>query len=131
MQKLAIASLALVIVLVSLSAYLRLDHSGIGCEPWPSCYGNIGVAESEVTVSDAYERLLEEAQQPMSWARPLHRLVASVLGIAILALALFSVIRKRDRSWRIRLHPSELVPGWGSEKRLPWLGRFGGRFSHQ
>lgn len=97
MRKLAIASLALVILLVSLSAYLRLDHSGIGCEPWPACYGNIGVVASEVTIGDAYERLLADARQPMSWARPLHRLVASVLGVMILALALMSAIRKRNR----------------------------------
>lgn len=97
MRKLAIASLALVVLLVSLSAYLRLEHSGIGCEPWPSCYGNIGVVASEVTVGDAYERLLEEARQPLSWARPLHRLVASVLGMMILGLALLAVIHKRDR----------------------------------
>ncbi|NOX68214.1 MAG: hypothetical protein GXP15_03435 [Gammaproteobacteria bacterium] len=97
MRKLAIASLALVVLLVSLSAYLRLEHSGIGCEPWPSCYGNIGVVASKVTVGDAYERLLEEARQPLSWARPLHRLVASVLGMMILGLALLAVIRKRDR----------------------------------
>jgi cytochrome c oxidase assembly protein subunit 15 len=97
MRKLAIASLALVILLVSLSAYLRLDHSGIGCAPWPGCYGNIGVVESEVTVGDAYERLLEDARQPMSWARPLHRLVASVLGLLIVSLSLLSLISKRDR----------------------------------
>ncbi|MCH8135494.1 MAG: COX15/CtaA family protein [Proteobacteria bacterium] len=103
MQKLAIASLALVILLVSLSAYLRLDHSGIGCEPWPTCYGNIGVVASEVTIGDAYERLLADARQPMSWARPLHRLVASVLGIMILALALMAVIRKRDRMLALSL----------------------------
>jgi cytochrome c oxidase assembly protein subunit 15 len=97
MQKLAIASLALVILLVSLSAYLRLDHSGIGCDPWPDCYGNIGVVEGEVTVNDAYERLLQDARQPMSWATPLHRLVASVLGLFIVALSLLSLINKRDR----------------------------------
>ena len=97
MQKLAIASLALVILLVSLSAYLRLDHSGIGCDPWPDCYGNIGIADDQVTVGDAYERLLQDARQPMSWATPLHRLVASVLGLLIVALSLLSLINKRDR----------------------------------
>jgi cytochrome c oxidase assembly protein subunit 15 len=97
MQKLAIASLALVILLVSLSAYLRLDHSGIGCDPWPDCYANIGVADGEVTVGDAYERLVQDARQPMSWATPLHRLVASVLGLLIVSLSLLSLINKRDR----------------------------------
>ena len=31
-------------LLVSLSAYLRLSHSGIGCLDWPACYGRIGEA---------------------------------------------------------------------------------------
>ena len=77
------ASLLLVIVLVTLSAYLRLDHSGIGCEPWPACYGNIGVPVESPNVANTYERLLKEASQPLSWARPLHRLVASLLGLLV------------------------------------------------
>jgi len=98
MKTLATTSLILVIVLVSLSAYLRLDHSGIGCAAWPACYGNIGVPQAnEPTVNDAYQRLLEEARQPLSWATPLHRLVASVLGLLILALCLMSLRFRKDR----------------------------------
>jgi cytochrome c oxidase assembly protein subunit 15 len=90
--------LILVILLVSLSAYLRLDHSGIGCAAWPACYGNIGLPDAELpSVDDAYRRLLEEARQPMSWATPLHRLVAGVLGLMILALSLNSVRLRQDR----------------------------------
>jgi cytochrome c oxidase assembly protein subunit 15 len=57
MAALAKISLLLVIVLVSLSAYLRLAHSGIGCANWPACYGHIGepVAVTEpVPAEDAY-----------------------------------------------------------------------------
>jgi cytochrome c oxidase assembly protein subunit 15 len=98
MKKLAITALILVIVLVSLSAYLRLDHSGIGCTAWPACYGNIGLPESAIPgVDDTYRRLLEEARQPLSWATPLHRLVASVLGLTILALSLSSLTLRKDR----------------------------------
>lgn len=98
MKKLATTALILVIVLVSLSAYLRLDHSGIGCAAWPACYGNIGLPEATTpTVDDAYQRLLEEASQPLSWATPLHRLVASVLGLTILALCLTSLRLRQDR----------------------------------
>jgi cytochrome c oxidase assembly protein subunit 15 len=57
MHTLARISLILVLVLVTLSAYLRLDHSGIGCEPWPACYGNIGIAGEAPGISDTYERL--------------------------------------------------------------------------
>ena len=42
MKSLVWISLLFVIVLVSLSAYLRLAHSGIGCADWPDCYGRIG-----------------------------------------------------------------------------------------
>jgi len=135
MRKLAIASLALVILLVSLSAYLRLDHSGIGCEPWPGCYGNIGFVASEVTVGDAYERLLEDAHQPLSWARPLHRLVASVLGMLVLALALLSVVRKRDRLLSFGLLSLTVFLAWlgiyseGINNPAVVMGNLGGGFS--
>jgi heme a synthase len=98
MNKIATTALVLVIVLVSLSAYLRLDHSGIGCSGWPACYGNIGLPEAATpTVDDAYQRLLQDARQPLSWATPLHRLVASVLGLTILALCLTSLRMRKDR----------------------------------
>jgi cytochrome c oxidase assembly protein subunit 15 len=97
LQSLAKVSLVLVIVLVTLSSYLRLDHSGIGCEPWPACYGNIGAAAETPGVADAYERLLDEARQPLSWARPLHRLVASVLGVLILVTNMFALLKKSQR----------------------------------
>jgi len=99
MNKIATTALVLVIVLVSLSAYLRLDHSGIGCSAWPACYGSIGLPEAAVpTVDDAYQRLLEEASQPLSWATPVHRLVASILGLTILVLCLTSLRLRKDRA---------------------------------
>jgi len=97
MRALVVTSLILVIVLVSLSAYLRLHHSGIGCTPWPDCYGNIGIVGEAPTAADAYERLLEEASEPLSWATPLHRLVAGVLSLAIVAMNLIALQRRKDR----------------------------------
>ncbi|MDH3767869.1 MAG: COX15/CtaA family protein, partial [Gammaproteobacteria bacterium] len=93
-------ALLLVIVLVSLSAYLRLSHSGIGCSDWPSCYGQIGsmpVVTQETNTQGAYERLGDQANEPLAWATPLHRLVASVLGLLILFLNITAFRQKRDR----------------------------------
>lgn len=103
MRSVAVASLLLVLLLVSLSAYLRLDHSGIGCSPWPSCYGNIGSAAAPEGAADTYQRLLREAQQPAARATRLHRLVASVLGLLILALSLLALLQKRDRMLSLTL----------------------------
>jgi cytochrome c oxidase assembly protein subunit 15 len=97
MLTLARVALILVIILMTLSAYLRLDHSGIGCEPWPACYANIGVETDTPNAAETYERLLVEAQQPLSWATPLHRLVASVLGLVILGMTLVGLRQKRNR----------------------------------
>lgn len=93
-------SLLLVMVLVSLSAYLRLAHSGIGCADWPACYGQIGhppAVSQTISSENAYQRIVAEASQPLAWATPLHRLVASVLGLLIVLLVVLSLKLKRDR----------------------------------
>jgi cytochrome c oxidase assembly protein subunit 15 len=100
MNGLAKISLLLVILLVSLSAYLRLAHSGIGCAGWPECYGHIGqpaTVSQTVASENAYQRMVEQANQPMAWATPLHRLVASVLGLLIVFLAFIALRRKKQR----------------------------------
>ena len=123
------------IVLVSLSAYLRLDHSGIGCAAWPACYGNIGLPEAAApTVDDAYQRLLEEARQPLSWATPLHRLVASVLGLTILALCLTSLRLRKDRAISFALLALTVFLAWlgirssGLHDPAVVMGNLGGGF---
>jgi len=117
MKKLAITALLLVLALVSVSAYLRLDNSGIGCADWPSCYGMIGQADGTApTVGSTYERLAEDAQQALSWATPAHRLIASTLGLTVLGMALFSLRLKRDRLMAFSL--------LGLTVFLAWLGLY-------
>jgi len=93
-------SLALVLVLAALSAYLRLAHSGIGCADWPACYGQIGVppaSDLSLSPEDAYRKLVDESSKTLAWATPLHRLVASVLGLLVLFLFYLSLRQKRHR----------------------------------
>lgn len=100
MKALAILSLLLVLILVSLSAYLRLAHSGIGCADWPACYGQIGsppATEAPLQPEDAYRKLVDESGRSLAWATPLHRLVASVLGLSVLALFFASLLRRQNR----------------------------------
>ena len=100
MRTLALTSLLLVIVLVSLSGYLRLAHSGIGCADWPACYGRIGeppTAALPQSSDEAYRMLVDESGRALAWATPLHRLVASVLGLLVLFMAFASLRLKRHR----------------------------------
>lgn len=112
-------ALLLVIALVSVSAYLRLDNSGIGCADWPACYGLIG-SDSEVspTVGTAYEQLAVDALEPLSWATPVHRLVAGILGLTIVAMALLSLRQKRNRLIALTLLALTVF--------LAWLGIYSG-----
>ncbi len=135
MALLARSALLLVIILVTLSAYLRLDHSGIGCEPWPACYGNIGVPVEVPNAVDTYERLLEEASQPLSWATPLHRLVASVLGLLILGMALLSLHQRIHRLIAFSLLGLTVFLAWlgiyseGLHSPAVVMGNLGGGFA--
>ena len=101
MRTLTGIALLLVILLVSLSAYLRLVHSGIGCAEWPQCYGRIGPGPAQdqaaPTGEDAYQQLVNQTAEPMAWATPLHRLVASVLGLLVVFLNVLAVRGRRYR----------------------------------
>jgi cytochrome c oxidase assembly protein subunit 15 len=136
MKKLAITALLLVVALVSVSAYLRLDNSGIGCANWPDCYGMIGAAsETAPTVGSTYERLAVDAQQPLSWATPVHRLTASILGLAVLGMALLSLRQNRDRIISFSLLTLTVFLAWlgiysaGLHNPAVVMGNLGGGFT--
>jgi cytochrome c oxidase assembly protein subunit 15 len=96
MRLLATISLLFVIALVSVSAYLRLDNSGIGCADWPACYGLIGEPAAEApTVGSTYERIVVEAQ-----------------------MAILSVLKRRDQLLSFTL--------LGLTVFLAWLGIYSG-----
>jgi heme A synthase len=45
-----------------------------------------------------YLRLAPDPQEVMSWARPMHRLIASTTGLLVLGLVGFSLLRKKNRA---------------------------------
>lgn len=136
MRVLAIISLLFVLALVSVSAYLRLDNSGIGCADWPACYGRIGAPDAEPpTVGSTYERLALEAKEPMSWATPAHRLIASVLGLLVLGMALLSLRQRSDRLLSFTILALTVFLAWlgiysgGLHSPAVVMGNLGGGFA--
>lgn len=88
LHRLAQMCAVLVLAVVSLSAYIRLADGGPGCVPWPQCYGQ---ARASAATPDA----------PLSGielARPAHRVIASVVLLAILAVVGLCFI-DRPRLW--------------------------------
>lgn len=79
---------------VVLGALTRLADAGLGCPDWPGCYGNLLVPESDDHVEHKpylEQRPLEPAK---AWKEMIHRYFAGTLGLVILAIAVWSWLRR-------------------------------------
>lgn len=81
-------AIVLVLIVVVLSAYLRLAGSGLGCAAWPACYALI---KSRAGGSEA----LAAAHLVPAWATVIHRLAASTLGLLALGITVIALRRRR------------------------------------
>jgi cytochrome c oxidase assembly protein subunit 15 len=83
----------LVLLIAALSAYLRLSKAGLGCTPWPQCYGQeLRAQQQGLPPSDAVAR-------GVALARLAHRVVASVALVLVIVLAMSALTarpRRRD-----------------------------------
>lgn len=80
MTRLAALAFALAALLITVSAYIRLTQGGLGCAPWPECYGLLGAPPRSFPV-----------------AALLHRASASTLGVLALLLAAGAWRQRRGR----------------------------------
>jgi cytochrome c oxidase assembly protein subunit 15 len=94
---------ALMLLVAALSAYLRLDKAGLGCEPWPSCYGQAlresqrGAEEPPGTAKrEGAPVVAREVTREVALARLAHRLVASAALVWVIVL-LISLLTTRPR----------------------------------
>lgn len=92
-RRLAFWCAALVLVITSLSAFIRLSQAGLGCEPWPQCYGSsLQAAQHSVAprVGDS---------TAVQVARLAHRVIATAALAGVLSLVAVCLLG-RPRLWR-------------------------------
>ncbi|MBI3368576.1 MAG: COX15/CtaA family protein [Burkholderiales bacterium] len=83
----------LVLVITSLSAYLRLSKLGLGCTPWPQCYGQaLRDAQRGVAVKP-------DDATATAVARAAHR-VAAVLALLLVLVMVMTALGSRPLLWR-------------------------------
>jgi cytochrome c oxidase assembly protein subunit 15 len=70
LRAIAAAGAILVMAILASSAYIRLTQAGLGCAPWPACYGTFSGGDD------------------VDFARAVHRATASIAGILAIALAI-------------------------------------------
>jgi len=91
-RRLVLVSILLAIIVVTLGAYTRLTHAGLGCPDWPGCYGLLDVPETSEQISTAEQAFPERPVEPAkAWNEMIHRYFAGSLGLFILAIAFLSV----------------------------------------
>ena len=91
LKKLVLISILLAIVVVSLGAYTRLTHAGLGCPDWPGCYGLIDVPETKAQIEKAEAAFPERPVEPeKAWNEMIHRYFAGALGLFILAISILA-----------------------------------------
>lgn len=94
-RKLVFVSILLAIVVVSLGAYTRLTHAGLGCPDWPGCYGLLKVPATTEQVIAAEQAFPERpVESHKAWNEMIHRYFAGSLGLLILLIALISLKRR-------------------------------------
>ena len=80
-------TLLLLVAVTGLSAYLRHSAAGLGCAPWPTCFG-----QGERSVAGA----MVVGGQALTIARGAHRLTAT-LALLLLMATVFLSLAKRPR----------------------------------
>ena len=83
-RRLALAGVFLVLIVTTVSAYMRLTAAGLGCAQWPACYGQ-ALSGRESSASSA----------PTPVARMLHRITATAAAALILAIAFVALTNRR------------------------------------
>ena len=88
-RRLVVATACLTFVVVVVGAYVRLMDAGLGCPDWPGCYGEITPAQAQAAIGQAVQAQGGE-HGPVSlrkaWKEMVHRYLAGVLGLLILAI---------------------------------------------
>jgi len=95
-KRLVFISIILALVVVSLGAYTRLTHAGLGCPDWPGCYGQLKVPETSQQLAKADQAFPDhEVVAHKAWNEMIHRYFAGALGLMIIAIAFLSIKRRQ------------------------------------
>ncbi len=94
-NRLTAVATVLTFCVVVLGAFVRLSDAGLGCPDWPGCYGSVLVPQGERAVSEANQAFPDRPlEQGKAWKEMIHRYLASLLGLVIIAIAV--------TAWRAR-----------------------------
>jgi cytochrome c oxidase assembly protein subunit 15 len=96
-RRAALFAAVLCSIVVVVGAWVRLTDAGLGCPDWPGCYG---VAHPAQLIEKAEQVNAAFPERPFDYQKALHemvhRYIATLLGLVIIGLAVFSYVNRRD-----------------------------------
>lgn len=112
LARIGLVAVALCLVVVTLGAYVRLSHAGLGCPDWPGCYGRITWPDQPAEIDRANAAFPERPVEiPKAWREMVHRFAAGALMLLVLYLALATNWHASARRWQIAAAPALVVAG--------------------
>lgn len=93
LRKLAFWCAALVLAITSLSAFIRLSQAGLGCEPWPECFGSALRAAQNGAAAPSGD------SAAVKMARMAHRVIATAALAGVVTMVALCLVG-RPRMWR-------------------------------
>jgi heme a synthase len=94
-HRIAWLAVALTLCVIVFGAFVRLSDAGLSCPDWPTCYGRAAWPTTEAGVRRADALDVRPLEVHKAWREQVHRHLAAVLGVLVLALALLTVRRRR------------------------------------
>ncbi len=110
LRRMAWICAVLVLAITSLSAYIRLSKAGLGCEPWPQCYGQ------QLRAQQQGEPPLQ-ADAATAGARLAHRVIASSALLLVLVMVMAAVASRRRP--RVRCMSARAIAQPATSERCP------------
>ncbi len=114
LRRLGLVCVGLTVLLMGLGAWVKANGAGLSCPDWPACYGEwmppFPSMESEGSTSGIqgpaadHAEAYTQAQVLYEWT---HRLVASVVSLAVLA---FAIVAARGKELSV---PARQLPAMG------------------
>lgn len=91
-------TILLALMVIALGAYTRLTDAGLGCPDWPGCYGKLTAPLHDGHLAEAQQKFPDAVIEPhKAHNEMLHRYIAGLLGLCVLAITLFCFWLKQFR----------------------------------
>ena len=91
-------TILLTLMVIALGAYTRLTDAGLGCPDWPGCYGKLTAPLHDGHVAEAQQNFPGATVEPhKAHNEMMHRYIAGLLGLCVLAITFFCFWLKQYR----------------------------------